>query len=95
MHKTNPISDQNSLKAIPFGATHTYLANIRYEGVHPPPPHPLPALENGQTMSDQTSENGKPFKCKLSCKRQLNNKHVLPTQCWMKMFDHLAGLLNM
>ena len=34
VHKPYPISDQNGLKPIPFGAAHTSL----YKGVPPPPP---------------------------------------------------------
>ena len=37
----SPFTDQKGPKALPFGAAHTYMANIReYLPPPPPPPHP-------------------------------------------------------
>jgi len=45
-----PFSDQNSSKTIPFGAAHTYIANIK-ENQPPSPQHPHTFFEGGKGKS--------------------------------------------
>ena len=50
----------------------------------------IPVIFQVTEMLDQTSDNGKRFKCKVE-RGGLTVKHFRPRRCWSKVTDRLAG----